>query len=363
MTNNKIRIQLVIPNLSPGGAERILAYLAQNLDPLIFESELVVIGKPQKDSYEINNIKVTYLNKDRVLSAIPKLAMTIKNKKPNIVLGTLSHVNFAMGLISILFPKIVFIGRQTSIVKIYKKLNTQLIFDWYSIIEKVALKKLDYIICQSSDMAKDCSSIYNIHPNKIKILNNPITDNFKLKPTSLDNNSDKIRFITVGRLVEVKGHNRIINVLSKFQKSFSYTIIGDGPLKDEIFALAKKNNILENITHIPFTKNVSKYLNDSHFFLQGSLTEGFPNALLESCAVGTPAIAFNVPGGTKEIIKNGVNGYLVNDEEDFLATLNKLPNFEPKSVSEAVYKKFDKAIILKQYQSFLQSLIKKNNCV
>ncbi|WP_047245786.1 glycosyltransferase family protein [Maribacter thermophilus] len=105
MADNKIRIQLVIPNLSPGGAERILAYLAQNLDPLIFESELVIIGKPQKDGYEIKNIKVTYLNKDRVLSAIPKLALTIKKEKPAIVLGTLSHVNFALGLISIFFQK------------------------------------------------------------------------------------------------------------------------------------------------------------------------------------------------------------------------------------------------------------------
>ncbi|WP_047245787.1 glycosyltransferase [Maribacter thermophilus] len=242
-------------------------------------------------------------------------------------------------------------------------MNNQLKFDWYSIIEKKALKNLDYIICQSSDMAKDCSSIYNISPEKIKVLNNPITDNFKLKTTSLDNKSDEIRFITVGRLVEVKGHKRIINVLSKFQKPFTYTIVGDGPLKDEIFALAKSNNILKNITHIPFTKNVSKYLNDSHFFLQGSLTEGFPNALLESCAVGTPAIAYNVPGGTKEIIENGINGYLVKDDEDFLAKLNNLPHFEPTLVSEAVYRKFDKSIILKQYEDFFQDLIKKNNRV
>ena len=44
------------------------------------------------------------------------------------------------------------------------------------------------------------------------------------------------------------------------------------------------------------------YLSDSDFFIQGSYVEGFPNSVLESCSVGTPVIAFNCPGGTKEII-------------------------------------------------------------
>ena len=75
-------------------------------------------------------------------------------------------------------------------------------------------------------------------------------------------------------------------------------------------------------------------------FLQGSYSEGFPNALLESCSVGVPVIAFNAPGGTKEIIDNGINGYIVENEEDYISKLKEDRIWDPKIVKDTVYKKF-----------------------
>ena len=45
--------------------------------------------------------------------------------------------------------------------------------------------------------------------------------------------------------------------------------------------------------------------------IQTSEYEGYPNVLIESIALNTPVIAFDCPGGTKEIIQEGLNGYLV----------------------------------------------------
>ena len=53
-------------------------------------------------------------------------------------------------------------------------------------------------------------------------------------------------------------------------------------------------------------------------FIQGSYVEGFPNAVLESCSVGTPVVAINCPGGTKEIIEHATNGFLVVSDDDFI---------------------------------------------
>ncbi|TLF44548.1 glycosyltransferase [Maribacter aurantiacus] len=356
MTSNKIKITFVIPNLSPGGAERILTFLAAKIDEHKFDSELLIIGSPGEENFSTEQMTVTFLGIDRVIRSIPKLVKHIRKRRPNIVMGTLAHVNVILGVISVLFPKIIFVGRQTSIVNIYKSFTSKPVFDWYHHFEKMALSKLDSIICQSEDMAMDCRGLFKIPIEKIHIINNPITDNFELV-TNNRTKSQKYRFITVGRLVAVKGHQRVLKVLSQFNKPFNYTIIGDGPLKDELFDLARNYGIYKNINHIPFTNKVSDYLEQSDFFLQGSLTEGFPNALLESCAVGTPAIAFDVPGGTKEIIEHSVNGYLVEDEKDFLRILNDLGTFNPESVSKSVFNKFEKSLILKQYESHFIKLL------
>jgi glycosyltransferase involved in cell wall biosynthesis len=92
--------------------------------------------------------------------------------------------------------------------------------------------------------------------------------------------------------------------------------------------------------------------------LQGSYSEGFPNALLESCVVGTPVIAFNVPGGTKEIIEDGVNGFLVKNENEFLEKLNDNRIWDPEAIRESVVRKFSKEKILKQYENLFLDILK-----
>ena len=116
------------------------------------------------------------------------------------------------------------------------------------------------------------------------------------------------------------------------------------------------NNLTNNFTHIPYTDNVFDFISSSDLFLQGSYVEGFPNAVLESCMVGTPVLAFNVPGGTKEIIENGINGYLVENEEEYLKHLNKELNFEPIEIRNSVEEKFSELKIISQYESLFDKL-------
>ncbi|MBB1489854.1 glycosyltransferase, partial [Oceanospirillum sp. D5] len=111
-------------------------------------------------------------------------------------------------------------------------------------------------------------------------------------------------------------HLRIIKLLSKLEFNFTYTIVGDGDQKEAVLNEAKKLGVLEKLVHIPFTKQVNQILSKNDMFLQGSFVEGFPNALLESCVAGIPVIAFDVPGGTKEIVEHGINGFLVKNEKE-----------------------------------------------
>lgn len=359
MNDKKIKILFFIPTLSPGGAQRIISFLAKDLDKQFFDTKLIVIGFKENASFDISGINYEFLSKGRILIATPAIVKIIRKEKPHIVMGSIAHLNTQLGLISILFPKTVFVGRQTNISKTMNEISSsrkKTALDWFY---RCALNKLNYIVCQSQDMAIDCINELNLSKDKIVIIRNPITDKFLVKSASVDSEIDRLKLITVGRLEKIKGHGRLINILSKFDKPFNYLIIGNGPLKENLMQLIKENNLQQQIRLIDFTTDVQEYLSNSDLFLQGSFAEGFPNAVLESCAVGTPVLAFNCPGGTSEIIRNDYNGYLVDSESEFLKRLYQFKPLNRIEVSQSVYQKFSKDIILKEYEGFFKSVTSK----
>ena len=343
----KINIVFVIPSLVPGGAERVMSFVSQNLDKEKFDSKLLVIGYEKDASYDVNGIPVDYLNKSRVLNAIPSITNYIFKNKPDIVFSSISHLNVVMALISFLFRKTKFIGREATIGSEYVKRKKKI--DVYKFLYDNLYNKLDMIVCQSIDMSNYMMKRYQIPKAKTVIINNPISNDF----SSLNNgknDSNIKRFITVGRLSQEKGILRIIKILSKLDFQFTYTLIGDGIEKETIFEEAENLGVLNKIKHIPFTKDVDTYLSKHDLFLQGSYVEGFPNALLESCVAGTPVIAFDVPGGTKEIISNGNNGFLVKTEDDFIKYLNKEVSWNSQKIRDFAFTNFNKNKILNEYE-------------
>jgi glycosyltransferase involved in cell wall biosynthesis len=353
----KKRIIFVLPSLVAGGAERVISFVAQNIDKEKFESILLIAGYSKDTAYDVNNVKVNYLNKSRVLFAIPPIIIFLIKHKPDIVVSSISHTNTAMSLISPFFKKTKFIGREATVLS--KRKNEKRSRKWSPIyLISNGFKNLDMLICQSKDMAQDMITNYQVPEHKICVINNPISNLPLIKQNKSTLGIKK--FITVGRLTQVKGHLRILKMLSKLKIPFRYTIIGDGDYKDIIFEKAKELSLIKFIKHIPFTSKVNDYIAENDMFLQGSYVEGFPNALLESCVVGTPVIAFNVPGGTKEIIENGINGFLVNDEETYINMMIDAKEWIPEKIRKSVYLKFNKERILKQYEKLFLDILKKN---
>lgn len=339
----------------PGGAERVISFVAQNIDKQKFESLLLVAGHPKDTVYDVSNVKVKYLKKSRILTALPFIAYMIFKLKPDIVISSISHTNVAMSLIAPYFRKTKFVGRESTVLS--ERKNEKKARKWSPInLVSNSFKNLDMIICQSQDMAEDLKNNYDVPNEKTCVINNPISDLPTLK--SQISKSNIKRFITVGRIVEVKGHLRVLEMLSKLEFPFSYTIIGNGSLKKEIFQKAQELSIFKYVKHIPFTNKVYDYIADNDFFLQGSYVEGFPNALLESCVIGTPVIAFNVPGGTKEIVEDGVNGFLVDNEEEFIKRLKDNREWNPEKVRASVYKKFNKTKIIGDYEQLFIDILK-----
>ena len=88
-------------------------------------------------------------------------------------------------------------------------------------------------------------------------------------------------------------------------------IIGDGPDKDMLESLTHQLQMGNYVTFKGQIQNeqIPDYLAASDVFVLPSLSEGFPNVLLEAMASGLPIVATNV-GGIPEFVKDGENGFI-----------------------------------------------------
>ena len=354
---NKKRVLFILPSLVPGGAERIISFLSQNLDTEKFISTLLVVGKQKENSYDVSNVETIYLEKNRVMEGILPMFKFIRKNRPDLVVTAIGHLNSAAGLIALFFPKIKFIAREVNVISVakqYKKKGNPFL----GFITKISYRFIDAFICQSKDMRKDFLQRHSIPERKVVLINNPITDDFELKERPKDQ-SEVLKFITVASLKKQKGHIRILKALAKCNIPFNYTIIGNGSELEKINECIDNYGLSDKVTHIPFTKEVSKYLGEHHLFLQGSYVEGFPNALLESCSAGTPVLAFDAPGGLDEIIEEGINGFIAKDESEFIGFLNKCKehSWNPIKVNKSVTSKFSKTIIIKKYENLFLKVL------
>lgn len=108
----------------------------------------------------------------------------------------------------------------------------------------------------------------------------------------LDLPTDAAILISVGRMVPVKNHHFLIQVLrhlQPFQPTY-LVLIGDGPLKGDLERAAREQG-LEHKVIMPGKQtgpNVARYLHSADAFALPSLSEGLPMAAIEAQAAGLP---------------------------------------------------------------------------
>lgn len=119
---------------------------------------------------------------------------------------------------------------------------------------------------------------------------------------------------TVARLEYQKRIDHFLEACHLIQKHFPnirIVIVGDGTLRRELEAQAKRLNLLpEHVQFLGNRKDVPDLLSAMDIFVLSSEFEGMPIALLEAMAATKPVVATRV-GGIPEVIKDGQNGLLV----------------------------------------------------
>lgn len=301
------KIVLVIPTLMQGGAERVISILANEWAKKGHEVTLVLLVKSSK-FYELDqrvncvqfDLDVTHGTFKKALGygkLLLQIRKQIKKCKPDFVLSFLDQYNI-LTLLATRFLKVkVFISDRANP---YEKIAGSIEF-----LKKKVYKFSDGIIAQTS-LAKEVLSAKTKHKN-IRIIPNPVfihTVNNKVEKENI--------ILSVGRLVREKAQHFLLDMISEIDEpGWKLVILGDGPLRDQLEEKIKHLNIADKVILKGQVSEVGEWLEKSSIFVFSSISEGFPNALVEAMAVGLPCVSFDCDAGPKDVIINNQNGILI----------------------------------------------------
>jgi glycosyltransferase involved in cell wall biosynthesis len=123
-------------------------------------------------------------------------------------------------------------------------------------------------------------------------------------------NDSKLIIGYVGRLSQEKGPFYLLQALTQLNDiNYECIIVGDGPLMEDLKYFSKVNNLFEKVSFIGYHPEPINLMSMMDIVVVPSLNETFGITIIESFALKKIVIASDI-GGIKEIVQNGINGYL-----------------------------------------------------
>lgn len=144
----------------------------------------------------------------------------------------------------------------------------------------------------------------------------------------LRSNEGQKRVLAIGRYDYQKGFDTLLNIWQRLgtgTEGWQLDIVGDGPLRVSLQRMKERMG-LGNVNLVPPMENVKSLYQKSSIFVLTSRYEGLPMVLLEAQASGLPIVAFACKCGPRDIVTDGVDGFLVEERNKavFVERLGRL---------------------------------------
>lgn len=348
-----------------GGSERVACLLMNELSKY-FEIVCVSIKKAnEKPAYFLDcKIKVEYLSlsqkriRYQIFGLFFKYISFIFHNKIDIVL------NIGVGGIAVSFI--------TKLIKNKIKIISCEHSNLKNLNDNASKRKCQFLITKFSDKIitltkKDKINYiqkFNLSENRVDYIYNFIDE--KLLNLKNEYNIDSKKIITVGRFDKVKGYDRLVRIAKKVlekNKDWEWHIYGDGEEFENINFLIKENQLEEKLILKGKVDNIYELYKEYSFYVMTSYYEGLPMVLLEAKANNLPLVSFDIETGPSEIIRNGVDGYLIenNNLEQMIEKIDYLiknenvrKKFSDKSKENL--DKFEKNKIINQWIELIENI-------
>jgi glycosyltransferase involved in cell wall biosynthesis len=192
-------------------------------------------------------------------------------------------------------------------------------------IRRWTYPQLDAVVSLAKDDAPQFARIARraeVIPNYVSLPSNTASDE-----------REKI-LLAVGHIEHRKGLDRLLWALQgplHAQREWRLALVGGGETGtgdpgylQYLHALVGLLDLAGRVVVYTATPQIDAWYQRASVMVMGSRLEGFPLVLLEAKSHGLPVIAFDCPTGPKEIVRDGVDGFLVDSETEFSRSANAL---------------------------------------
>lgn len=317
-----MKITFIIATLNSGGAERVLVTLA---NALCVDNEVHIIKfHPEPSFYPLDERVVlktlTQFRFDtiyhKILSRFKKifaLRRALKEDGAEVFISFLDTTNIAC-----IAAKI---GLKTPLIISEHSNEAYLKSKFWRFLRRLSYPYASALtVLGSSDKA-----YYDGFVKRVRLLYNPCHFS-ALKQNANFEKENSVLF--VGRLDKNKNPAMFLKAVSildaHLQEKYQFIIAGDGELREELEALAKKLNIRVNF--LGRVENITTLYEKAKVLCLCSFVEGLPTVLIESLYFEVCRISSRYHNGAADLVKDGEDGILVglDDEKALSLALNKL---------------------------------------
>jgi len=311
-----LRLTHLVQGLDIGGLEKIVASLVLSLDSAAFESRVICY--------------------DELGSLVPRLEQAgievqLLKRKPGVDLGYVarlfSHLSsHSADILHLHNPTALFYGTLAGwFARVPVIVYTDHGRDFESsrrnrLTHWLFARMVDQVVAVSDSMKRQLVEIEGVPAACVMVIQNGIGADCFAGPgrrhevrAALGLYEGQPVLGVVARLDRVKNHALLLRAMKRILDRLPTAmllVIGDGPLRGALEALAVEVGVSEHVTFLGAREDVPNLLAAIDVFVLPSISEGLSLTLLECCAAGRPMVATDV-GGNREVIRHGENGLLV----------------------------------------------------
>lgn len=339
----KIKLVFFHPYSLGGGSDNSLFRLIKKLDYKLYDIKFISLNRSILKK-KLKYVEFITLKSSRTIFSIFKMKEIVnyeyKKYKKIILISNQHFANIISIFIKILSPhiKLITIDRNhLDELNFYdnfiKFVKNKIILIMMKLFYQFADKRIGICKKLSQDLSKltkcNVQTIYSPSFDK-SIIKLSRKKNVKLKGFN--------KFIIcVSRFSKRKDHETLIKGFAqvKNKKNYKLILVGFGAEEKNIRLKIKDNNLSNQVKIIKNLHNPFWLMRKASLSIITSIYEGFPNVLVESLTLNTPAISTNMNAGASEILLNGKGGDLIKIG-DYKVLSQKIQNFidNPKTLNK-----------------------------